>query len=388
MELTPKQQTVELIKQAQNILLLTHKNPDGDSLGSILALTATLKKLDKKATAVSLDAIPQFLAFLPHTDLIQNELNYSNDLVMHLDVSQVSLANIGYKKLKDEDKVAIIVSPKEGRFKPEDISYPELKPKYDLIIVLDTPDLQRLGPIAEQADLFYETPVINIDHHPSNDYFGRVNWIDLTATSTAEVLVALLESLGQGTNLLDADIATCLLTGITTDTGSFQNANTTPKSFTVAAQLVAAGARQQEIVRHIYKTKPLSTLKLWGLALSHIQQNEKQRFIYSTLSLADFAESKAVEHESSGVIDDLLKSADGSRFVMLLTEKQGGLHVSMRSLEKEINLTALAEQFGGGGHDMAAAFEIKGGSIAKDLDSIMVKVNQYLEKQSAPSTKS
>lgn len=382
MELTPKQQTIELIKQAKNILLLTHKNPDGDSLGSLLALALALKKLEKNPTTISLDEVPQFLQFLPSTDLLQKEISFSNDLILHLDVSRVQIKNLGYKQLPEQKKVAIVVSPKAGRFGKEDITFPEHKPNYDLVIVLDTPDLARLGEIADKfADVFYEIPVINIDHHPGNDYFGKVNWIDLTATSTAEILVAMLESLGAGKSLLDPDIATALLTGITTDTASFQNANTTPKSFTVAAQLVAAGGRQQEIVRHIYKTKPLSTLRLWGQALSHIEENKEFGFVYSTLTKEDFATAGAEEHESSGVIDDLLKSADGSKFVMLLSEKRGGLHVSLRSIEKGTDLTQIANLFGGGGHDLAAAFEILSGSVKTHLDEVLTKITDYLRKQ-------
>ncbi len=382
MELTPKQQTIELIRQAQNILLLTHRNPDGDSLGSLLALTMALKKLDKNPTPISLDPTPQFLQFLPNQSLLQKEINHSNDLIMHLDVSKVQIKNLGYKQLPELEKVAIVISPKAGRFEKSDITFPDLKPNYDLVVVLDTPDLTRLGSIADSfADVFYEIPVVNIDHHPGNDYFGKVNWIDLTATSTAEILVALLESLGREKNLLDEDIATCLLTGITTDTASFQNANTTPKSFTVAAQLVAAGGRQQEIVRHIYKTKPLSTLKLWGQALSHIEENKEFNFVYSTLTKEDFKNAGAEEPESSGVIDDLIKSADGSKFVVLFSEKRGGLHASLRSIEKGMNLTQIANLFGGGGHDLAAAFEIPNGSVAKNLTQILQKIGDYLRAQ-------
>lgn len=382
MELSPKQQTVELIKQAKKILLLTHKNPDGDSLGSLLALTLALDKLGKEPTAILIDPVPAYLDFLPEKNRLQKEVEYSNDLIIHLDVSKAQIENIGYKRLPELNKVGIIITPKAGRFEKSDISFPDIAPHYDLVIVLDTPDLSRLGEVAERfADIFYDIPVVNIDHHPGNDYFGKVNWIDLTATSTAEILVALLESLGQGKNLLDPDIATALLTGITTDTGSFQNANTTPKSFTVAAQLVAVGARQQEIVRQIYKTKPLSTLKLWGQALSHIEENKEFSLVYSTLTKEDFATAGASEQESSGVIDDLLKTADGSRFVLLASEKRGGLHVSLRALEKGMDLTQIASLFGGGGHDLAAAFEIPGGSVAKDLAQILTQITDFLKKQ-------
>ncbi len=383
MELTPKQQTIELVRQAENILLVSHKNPDGDALGSLLALTMALKKLGKNPTAYMFDEVPQYLKFLPSQDLLSKEVQQGNDLVLHLDVSTVQIGNLGYKQLPDEKKVAIVITPKAGRFTKEDVSFPEVKPDYDLVIVLDTPDLKRLGDIADsKPDLFYDATVINIDHHPGNDYFGKVNWIDLTATSTAEILVALLESLGRDKSLLDPEIATALLTGIITDTASFQNANTTPKSFTVAAQLVAAGARQQEIIRHVYKTKPLSTLKLWGQALMHIKQSEEHNFIYSTLTKQDFATAGAAEYESSGVIDDLLKTAEGSRFVLLASEKMGGLHVSLRALEKGIDLTQVAELFNGGGHDLAAAFEIPEGSVAKDMETIIAKISDFLRKQS------
>jgi phosphoesterase RecJ-like protein len=234
-----------------------------------------------------------------------------------------------------------------------------------------------MGPIFDQnASLFYETPLVNIDHHVSNDHYGKVNWIDLTATSTCEILVALLESLGREKTLLDQDIATALLTGITTDTGSFQNTNTTPKSFTVAAQLVAAGAKQQDIVKKIYKTRSLSTLKLWGRALANIKEDKENRFIWSTLSEKDFVETGSLNTDSGGVIDELLKTAPDIDFALLLTERNGSVHGNLRATEKGVDVSRLAQLFGGGGHEVAAGFDIPNTSLVQEEATILQRIRE------------
>jgi phosphoesterase RecJ-like protein len=253
MELTPKQQIIELLKAAQKILILSHINPDGDALGSMLALLLVLKKIGKDVTAVTAENMPENLQYLPAKDQLAPNFSGTKDFIIAINTSKVQVEKLSYKNLPDENKLNVVITPLSGSFKPEDVTFSFGAYKYDLIIVLDSPDLERLGPIYDaNTELFYETPVVNIDHHAGNDYFGKVNWVDLTATSTAEILVALIESLAREKPLIDTDIATALLTGIIVDTGSFQNANTTPKSFTVAAQLVAAGAHQQEIIKWLF----------------------------------------------------------------------------------------------------------------------------------------
>ncbi|TSC95692.1 MAG: phosphoesterase RecJ domain-containing protein, partial [Candidatus Berkelbacteria bacterium Licking1014_2] len=225
--------------------------------------------------------------------------------------------------------------------------------------------------------LFYETPVINIDHHSANDYFGKVNWVDLTATSTAEILVSLLESLSRETNILDEDIATCLLAGIVVDTNSFQSISTTPKSLTVAAQLVAAGGRQQQIIDCLYRTKPLSALKLWGRILSNIQEEKDHRFIWSFTTLADLQATGAKETEINQVVQELMQSAPDIDFVLLLSERAGNyIQGNLLSARRNINVANLAKLFGGSGYEHAAIFRLTGG----DFNSIVKKVLAELKK--------
>jgi phosphoesterase RecJ-like protein len=382
MELTSKQQTTEQIKSAQKVLLLTHVNPDGDALGSLLALYMVLKSLGKEVTAVSPDRVSASLRFLPSVNEIVKNFSSVKDFVITIDTSKVKVDKLGYKQVPQENKLNIVITPLGGTFAESDISFSQGSCKFDLIIVLDAPDLERLGPLYEsQSALFYETPVVNIDHHAGNDFFGKINWVDLTATSTAEILVSLVESLSREKSLLNEDVATALLTGIITDTGSFQNVNTTPKSLTVAAQLVAAGGRQQEIIRHIFKTKPLSTLKLWGRILASVKAEPELRFVWSKITKNDFEELGAEEAETTGIIDELLKSAPGIDFALLITERQDGIHGSFRAVSPGVDVSAMAKLFGGGGHEAAAAFQMYGENLAEKENEILEKIRNYQGKR-------
>lgn len=382
MELTPKQQTTEQIKSAQKILLLTHVNPDGDGLGSLLALLLVLKQLEKQVTAVVPDQIVGALKFLPGLNDILKSFSYEKDFIITLNTSQVKVDRLGYKHLPQENKLNIVITPAGGSFEENDVSFAQGSPKFDLIIVLDSPDLERLGTLYEsQSALFFETPVVNIDHHAGNDFFGKINWVDLTATSTAEILVALIESLSREKALLNEDVATALLTGIITDTGSFQNVNTTPKALTVAAQLVAVGARQQEIIRSVFKTKPLSTLKLWGRILAQVKFEDEFRFVWSKIGLSDFLETGADEGETTGIIDELLKSAPDIDFALLLAERKDGVHGSLRAVSQGTDVSQIARLFSGGGHEAAAAFQIYGATLLEREEEILAKIRAFQRKR-------
>lgn len=376
MELGSKQQVVEIIKKSQKILLLTHKNPDGDAIGSILALALALRKMGKEVTAVCGDAPAELYKFLPEIDTLSKIFCGQRDFVISVDTEKVKAEKIMYKS--NGGKLDIFITPTSGKFSKEMISMAEGGFCYDAIIVLDCTDLERLGSIYEEnAELFYEIPVINIDHHAGNDNFGRINFVDLTATSTSEILVSVLESVTGDPKFITDDIATLLLCGIITDTNSFQNSNTTPKSLTISAQLVASGAKQQEIIKNIYKTKPLSTLRLWGRALINLRDEREHSFVWTELYKKDYLEVSASETESSGVIDELLKTASGVEFALLLSEKNGDVHGSLRSTTKFKDVSEIARLFNGGGHPMAAAFQINNTSLEQSQAMIIQKIKDY-----------
>ncbi len=381
MELTPKQQALERIKSANQILLLTHKQPDGDALGSILALLQALRKLNKTVNAVVSDPIPTQLNFLPGLNLLESDFLSGKDFIVSINTTNTGVKKLGYKKDEENNRVLIMITPSHGVIRREDVALESNSYEVDLIITLDCSSVDRLGDFYNQhTPLFYETPLINIDHHPDNEQFGAVNWVDVTATSTAEILVSLIEALGRETSLLDADIATNLLTGITTDTDSFQNMNTTPKSLTVAAQLVALGGRQQEIVHNIYKIKDISTLKLWGKALSTIQQHPDLQTLWAKVSKQDFLDAGVTNESTSGLIDELLKTAQGVAFVFLLSERENGVHVSFRSVEKGIPVSEIAKLLGGGGHEVAAAADIDD-TMSRSEERVLEAIRTFWDKR-------
>jgi len=378
-------QAINLIDKSQNILLLTHAKADCDGLGAILASFLVLKELGKDVTAVTNDPTPDNLEFLPSINIVQNSLASAKDFIIALDVSKTPLSKIKYNL--EDDRVNIIITPKSGAFSKEDVSFSQGTSKFDLIISMDAGNLEHLGPIYDQnSELFFETPIINIDHHASNTDFGQINMVDVVASSATEVLYHVLEAMEKkySKKLITEDIATLLLAGIITDTGSFQHANTSPKSMEVSAKLLDLGARQQEIIKNIYKTKKLSTLKLWGIVLSKVQVDPMYRMVWSTISKDDIQEADAEPDESEGIIDDLLSNAPGAEVIMLIKEntKEGYTSVSMRSTTNAVDVGKIATDMGGGGHVRAAGYKVRDEKAFDQVVSeILNKVRQYQTKR-------
>lgn len=367
----------------QKILIMASSPADGDCIGSSLSLYLALKKLDKEVTVVCPDPIPDLYHFLPTTHIIGNRVVASKDFVITINTNKVQTADV--KSIVENGKINIIIMPENGRLTEEDVSFNYGPDRYDLIITVDTGGLEQLGQLyAGNIEMFHQIPVINIDHHISNDHFGKVNLVDVMASATTELLIpviALLEKVS-GKPLWDEDIATLLLTGIITDTGSFQNANTTPRAFDASAQLISFGARQQEIIQHIFKTKQLTTLKLWGRILSKMQTDEKFHVVWSALTQKDFADTGAAENETGGIIDELLSNAPGAEIICLLKEKKDGLiSGSIRTTNPSIDAAALAETFGGGGHTRAAGFKVTGLSLEKVEQQALKTFREYQSKR-------
>jgi hypothetical protein len=251
MDLTPKQQTSEAIRQAETILILTGQHPSVDQVTAVVALAAILRKFGKTATAVISDNPPASVAVL-ETDSLERNLGGQRDFVLKLDVTKVELDKLRYEV--QDGKLNIYLTPFKGNFAPSDVTfaYGDTNINYDLVIALGVPTRARIDRLYEQnAGAFSNIPLVNLDFHRSNENYGAVNLIEPNASSLCEMLVALSESLQSG--IIDAEIATALLMGIVASTDRFTAAHTSPKSLTVAAQMMAAGARQQAVVKALYR---------------------------------------------------------------------------------------------------------------------------------------
>jgi len=337
-----QKQIFESINRATRVLIPLGKAPSGDSLSAALALRRFLQKLDKEVVIVGGGKVAEKYLFLPESDLITEKLEESRSFVISVKTDQAPLDELSYHHDEQEGVVNIYLRPKEGIYNPEDVTFRSDKFPYDLIIALGIPTLDVLGELYDKnTDLFFETPIVNIDHHTTNEHFGEINLIDITATSTAEILVELLEKFETG--LIDKEISTNLLAGIMIETNSFQHIKTTPKAFLKASSLISMGADQQGIIKHLYKTKTISLLKLWGRALARIKERPDLSLSYSLLKKEDM--EKSGTGDILPVMEELSNSLPEPRLLFLLAESDSGRVEGYYRLHPSLAATDFALQF-------------------------------------------
>ena len=379
--MTPAEQIKKIIKQSKEALLVTDIKEDADSLSSLLAFHLALKKLNKKTAPVTqLKPAAKNLDFLPGFAEIQTDLKGAKDFIISLDVSHAKVGQFKYNIKKD--KLNIYITPKNGHFEPSDVKTKKGKSKYDLIVVLNTLGLENLNALyQENAELFYESPIVNIDCHSANENFGEINLVDITASGTSEILFALLKSMGD--NIIDEDIATCLLSGIISKTNNFQNLKTTPNTFITAAKLIDLGARRELIIQNLYKTRSLANLHLWGRALARLKTSLDRKIVWSLLSQADFEKSESTIRDIKQIINELEKNTAKANLIFLLAEeKPNVLYLEIKKINKNIDLKLLKEKLTAQGfkqekeQDDLVLLSTKQGSLA-DLEQ---KILKELEK--------
>ena len=391
MSLTPSAYgtAFQAIEQHQRLLVIPHANVDPDGLSSALACFQMFQSLGKDVTVICPDTPPESLKFLPNYEKLTQQIQEGKDFVVTINLEAgVEVDTLRYTV--ENQRVNIIVVPKKGAIRSSQVVLGEGEGKYDLIVAVDTADLHLFGKIyADHVDLFTNTPILNIDHHISNTQYGQLHLIDPTCASATEVLYSWFTHIPAFRDKITPDMATLLLTGLITDTRSFQNPNTTPRSLEVAAELLERGARQQEIIQHVYKTKPLSTLKIWGRALNRIQIDSQAKIVWSAISKDDLAEMEAKSAETHGILDELISTIPDADVHVLFTETEDGtIKASMRS-SAAIDASLLAGQtYGGGGHARAAGFKVKGyANFQLQVVECVKKLQEGMEKQHAEADK-
>lgn len=298
----------DLIKSAKSILLVTHTSPDGDALGSMLGMGIALNKKGKKIRLVCLDEIPQPFLFLPNSNSISNT------------------------------------------FLTKDI---------DIICILDCGDIKRTGFVNELKNIKRNKKILNFDHHPKNDLhkISTINIVDYDASSTSEIIFDFLK---ESKLPIDKDIALCLLCGLYTDTGSFKHSNTTTKTLQIASILLRKGARLKKITENVINNHSISSLKLWGIALSRLQFNKKYNIASSAINQADIKSCNATSADVSGIVN-MINTIPGVKIALFLHENNDKIiKGSLRTDDETVNLSKFAKLFGGGGLKKASGFTING----------------------------
>ncbi|MBP7687990.1 MAG: bifunctional oligoribonuclease/PAP phosphatase NrnA [Thermoflexales bacterium] len=289
------------IERAATILLITHVSPDSDAVGSLLGVAHALRSLGKTVIPACSDALRDRFDILPG----------------------------------DTDVVTRAIGP------------------FDLAIALDCGDEARMGRV--WSDLPAPRPILlNLDHHVTNTRFGQINWVDPTATSTAEIALELVDLLDVP---LSSDIARCLLYGLTGDTLGFRTPNTTPKQLHIAQRLMEAGAPLTLSMDHQFNRRSLALICLWGKAISALKV--KDRIIYTTISKAM---RDACGMSGSGDISlasFLISANEADRSAVIVEKDDGQVEISLRA-KPGFNVSNAAKSLGGGGHPLAAGATIDG----------------------------
>lgn len=300
---------------ARSVLVGTHLNPDGDALGSALALSEYLRSEQVDHEVLCNNPAPTNLRFLPGVDRVRQ-------------------------------------APIQDR-------------EWDLGIVLDLDTLDRLGKVKP----FFEacTRLVVIDHHVPHEAPGDLRIVDTTKPATAVILANLLAALGAN---ITPSMATCLLAGIVTDTGSFRFRNTTPESLEIAARLLSVGGNLEEITENVYQTRPLAAVRLLGVTLERIRLRADGRLGWSAISAEDYQACGAMDEHTEGFVNEIL-SIETVQIAALIRQPGPGrlVRCSLRS-RGNYDVAEVARQFGGGGHRNAAGCTLE--TTLGDAESILV----------------
>lgn len=298
------QRIIDGIRESESICVVGHVRPDGDCIGSQLALAIALQSQGKKVDCWNEDAIPRKLAFLDPDHLLK--------------------------------------PPRPGC-------------RFDCVIAADAASFERLGlvgPCIQDRNLF-----INIDHHESNTRYADVNWVSARQPSTGELIFRLLRSANWA---ITPAISDCLFTAISTDTGSFQYPSTRPGTYYVAGKLVERGANLAKVCNEVYQSYPLSRVRLLQHVFNNFRLTYDNRIAYFWLKKADYARTGAGPDDSEGLIDHI-RAIEPVEVACVFEEMEPNLtRISLRSKNERVNVNEIASLFGGGGHPAAAGARIPG----------------------------
>ena len=323
---TELDQLLEELRTAEKLLLTTHENPDGDALGSLVAMHGVLTQLGK-------------------------------DALMYMSPDEFPLP-IEYRDMKFE---GLLGAP------PDDIAE-------RVVVFLDCGNIDRM-PV---DFLKYEgSHILNIDHHHDNTRFGTTNLVVAHASCTAEIVYDLARELGAR---ITPPIADALYVGLVTDTGRFMYENTTPAAHRMAADLIEAGVDTHDVYRRLYEDLPFRRLQLLQRALASAERYDDGAITMGSLSRADFEETGALETDSEGIVDHMRSVEDTKVAVLardlLAEDRRGQRKVSLRATDGSVDVSVIARALGGGGHRQAA-----GASTALGPDELVAEIRRLVHDQ-------
>jgi len=318
---------VDALRAAGRIALVSHRDPDPDTIGSSLALGLALEQMGKRVSWHCADPVPEAIRFLASADRVSQAPPPSDvDLIVCLDFGEPERA-----------KFALPAGPK----------------------------------------------IADIDHHATNTAFGDANFVDVTSAATGEMVGRVIDALGVGWT---PDMATAALIAIMTDTGSFQFPNTDKRALERAAMLRDAGADLQSITYNVFRNKRFEALKLWGFAFSRLVRESDGLLVWTWIENDDLAHAGALEEDLSGLVEQIARSK-GMRVALLFSGTTGPVKVSCRTSASapSVDAAALMASFGGGGHVRAAGALIPGTDHTAIRERVLAAAREALDRARQPA---
>lgn len=380
MALDKIEQFNKTIEDKKNILITFKKHFCGDAIGSALALKLFLEQMEKRVDIICADfVLPSQYTFLKNSQKITNNFEGLSNFVINLDIEKTGISELSYDT--KDNKLRIFITPKNGYINKENITTSQSDFKYDLIITINTPDLNSLGKIyTDHENFFYTKPIINIDHQANNEHYGQINIIDLPASTSAEIIFDLLQK--SKAELLNRQVAQALLTGIIAGTNSFKKNKVRPQTLQVASKLVDLGADRSFIIKNLYQTKSIATFKIWGAVLSHLKEDKETNFVWSTITRDDFVRSGAQKEDLNNIIDELITTSPSAQFILLLNEdpeNNQNISGTLRILP-QYHATEIMKKYDAEGDENETKFNITGKSLNEVEEEIIKHLKEAVSK--------
>lgn len=318
------QQLSSWIRRSNKILLITGDRFTGDGVCALLALQMLFVKTGKDIVVIKPSPVPPVFNFLQGISQIKHTLEGDGEVIITLANGEEAIEKVDYSI---SDKATdITISPKKGRkIDTENVSIKKVLSKFDLIITLNTSRLDLLEDVfQDNTELFATTPIVNISADPANEFYGKINIVDLKKSSVCEILYEWISGDENFSKLLDMELATILLSGVISKTESFLEQSTTENAFHVAGKLQQSGARHSDVIEHLFKMKSLSVLKLWGVVLENLEFDPHHRISWSAIKQKDFNDIGATADDIEDLANNLLRHLDGSDIFVLFVELPSG----------------------------------------------------------------
>jgi len=329
------QNIIDQLQSNRRFILASHTHPDGDAIGSLLATGLALKAMGKEVQLLNESPIPAVYRFLPSVSAIRQRI--------------------------------------------------DAKAQFDVGIVLDCGDLERVGSAGEMIGAL--PVVINVDHHLTNTQFGHLRMIDVEACATAEIIYRLIKQLPVE---IDCAMATAIYTGILTDTGSFRFSNTNRSAFAICEEMIGQGANPYEVAQHVYGTYSLGRIKLLNLALDSLEISPNGKLSFMTLTQRMLKETRTQAEDIDGIINYARRIEDVQVAALIHELKGNGstpkgqsqFHVSLRS-DGGVDVAKIAARYGGGGHASASGFSVT--TTLKDLKAQLMELAKTIPDICVPN---